>query len=54
MRRPAESLMMVAESLYYKGLIASNGNMLGVIYSYFIKSEICADTDKSRKEVSHV
>jgi hypothetical protein len=46
--------MMVAESMSYKGLMASNGNVLGVICGCSTKSDICADTDKSKKEVSHV
>jgi len=54
MRRAIKSLMMVAESVSYKELMASNGNMLGVICKCFTKSRICANIDKSRKEVSHV
>jgi len=46
--------MMAVEFVSYKGLMASNGNVLGVIYRCFTKSKICADIDKSRKEVSHV
>jgi hypothetical protein len=34
--------------------MASNGTMLSAIYKCSTKSEICANTDKSRKEVSHV
>jgi hypothetical protein len=34
--------------------MASNGNVLGVICTCSTKSEICANTDKSRKDVSHV
>jgi hypothetical protein len=33
--------------------MASNGNVLGVICRCSTKFEICADIDKSRKEVSH-
>jgi uncharacterized protein YcgL (UPF0745 family) len=54
MRRATKNLMMVAESVSYKGLMASNGNMLGVIYRCSNKSEIYANIDKSKKEVSHV
>jgi hypothetical protein len=54
MKRVVENLMMVVESVSYKGLMASNGNVLGVISTCSIKSEICADTDKSRKDMSHV
>jgi hypothetical protein len=46
--------MMVVESMSYKGLMASNGNVLGMICRCFTKSEFYADTHKSRKEVSHV
>jgi hypothetical protein len=46
--------MMVAKYVSYKGLMASNGNVLGVICRCFTKFEICVDIDKSRKEVSHV
>jgi len=46
--------MMAVEFVSYKGLMASNGNVLGVICRCFTKSKICADIDKSRKEVSHV
>jgi hypothetical protein len=45
--------MMAAKSVSYKGLMASNGNVLGVICRCSTKFEICADIDKSRKEVSH-
>jgi hypothetical protein len=45
---------MVVESVSYKELMASNGNVLGVICRCFTKSKICVDTNKSRKEVSHV
>jgi hypothetical protein len=50
----AKSLMMVDEYVSYKELMANNGNVLGEICRYFIKSKICANTNKSRKEVSHV
>jgi hypothetical protein len=46
--------MMATESASYKGLIASNGNLLDVICKCSTKSVICADTYKSRKEVPHV
>jgi hypothetical protein len=46
--------MMVAKSVSYKGVMASNGNVLDVIYGCFIKFEICVNTDKSKKKVSHV
>jgi hypothetical protein len=46
--------MMVTESMSYKGLMASNGNVLGMICRCSTKLEICADTNKSKKEVSHV
>jgi len=54
MKRVVENLMMVAEFVSYKGLMASNGNMLGVICTCSTKFEICADIAKSRKDVSHV
>jgi hypothetical protein len=41
------------KSVSYKGLMASNGNVLGVICRCSTKFKICADTNKSRKEVSH-
>jgi hypothetical protein len=54
MKKVVENLMMVTESVSYKGLMASNGNVLGVICMCSTKSKICADTDKSKKDVSHV
>jgi hypothetical protein len=45
---------MAAESISYKELMASNGNVLGMICKCFTKFGICVDTDKSRLEVSHV
>jgi hypothetical protein len=49
--------MTVAKSASQKGLMASNGKVLGVIckcstkYDHF---KICADINKLKKEVSHV
>jgi uncharacterized protein (UPF0333 family) len=54
MKRVVENLMMVVESMSYKWLMASNGNVLSVICTCSTKSEIYADIDKSRKDVSHV
>jgi hypothetical protein len=34
--------------------MASTGNVLGTIFKCSTKSEICADIDKSKKEVSHM
>jgi hypothetical protein len=46
--------MMVVEFALKKGLMVSNGNVLSVICKCSTKSEICANTNKLRKEVSHV
>ncbi len=53
-RKVAKNLMMTVKFVSYKGLMASNGNVLGVICRCSIKSKMCEDIDKSRKEVSHV
>jgi hypothetical protein len=37
-----------------KGLMASNGNVLGMTCKCSTKSKICVDTYTTRKEVSHV